>query len=294
MAFAAISRRETTNRIVTSAVVLSFCGPLAHIAASTPAMAAGRESVREAICRLIHTSARDHSVPVDFFTRLIWSESSFRPAAVSPAGAQGIAQFMPATAGERKLKDPFDPEEAIPAAAKFLRELKTKFGNFGLAAAAYNGGPARVARWLGGAGQLYPETRAYVLRVTGRPAEVWASREAAPEAAPENQPRRSCLDVVASLAGGDRGPASSIFAPWGVQLAGNFSRERALASFERARAAVARIVPDEAPMIVGTRLRHRGARPFYRVRIPRQTRAGADALCRRIRAAGGHCVVLPS
>lgn len=250
--------------------------------------------MREAICRLIHTSAREHDVPVDFFTRLIWSESSFRPAAVSPAGAQGVAQFMPGTAGERDLKDPFDPEEAIPAAAKFLRDLKTKFGNFGLAAAAYNGGPARVARWLEGAGPLYSETRAYVLRVTGRPAEVWASPEAAPETAPKSEAGKSCLEVVAALAGGDRSPANSMFAPWGVQLAGNFSRERALSSFQRARAAVARIVPDDAPMIIGTRLRHRGARPFYRVRIPQQTRAGADALCRRIRAAGGHCVVLPS
>ena len=109
-------------------------------------------------------AARSHGVPADrarrgtnrlpaeFLTRLIWRESSFRAGAVSPAGARGIAQFMPGTAQERGLADPFDPEQAIPKAAHLLADLRRRFGNLGIAAAAYNAGPARVGDWLRGGG----------------------------------------------------------------------------------------------------------------------------------------------
>src|SRR5438874_12852076 len=66
-------------------------------AAAEPAM----EPLDHAICRLIENSARANQLPVAFFTRLIWRESSFRAAVISPAGAEGIAQFMPGTARER-------------------------------------------------------------------------------------------------------------------------------------------------------------------------------------------------
>ena len=106
--------------------------------------------------------------------RLIWQESRFRVSAVSPAGAQGIAQFMPATAAERKLKDPFNPRQALWAAAGLLSSLKRRFGNLGLAAAAYNAGPKRVTDWLGDKRRLPEETRDYVKAITGRPASSWA------------------------------------------------------------------------------------------------------------------------
>ena len=102
------------------------------------------ETVEQALCRLIDGSAKAQGLPVPFLTRLIWRESSFRVSVVSPVGAQGVAQFMPGTAQERGLLDPFDPEQAIPHAAHLLADLKRRFGNLGLAAAAYNGGPARV------------------------------------------------------------------------------------------------------------------------------------------------------
>ena len=95
------------------------------------------------LCGIVEASAKAEGLPVAFFTKLIWRESSFRPTAVSPAGAQGVAQFMPGTASERGLVDPFDPASAIPASAKFLDELKRRFGNLGLAAAAYNAGQTR-------------------------------------------------------------------------------------------------------------------------------------------------------
>ena len=141
---------------------------------SEAAPAGGTETIEQALCRLIDGSARKHQLPIDFFTRLIWQESSFRTRVTSPAGAQGVAQFMPGTAAERGLADPFDPEQAIPKAAELLADLARRFGNRGLAAAAYNGGPTRVANWLERGGSLPSETEQYVFRITGRSAQEWA------------------------------------------------------------------------------------------------------------------------
>jgi len=65
------------------------------------------------LCGIVEASAKAEGLPVDFFTRLIWRESAFEPRAVSPAGALGVAQFMPGTANERGLADPFDPMESL-------------------------------------------------------------------------------------------------------------------------------------------------------------------------------------
>jgi hypothetical protein len=133
------------------------------------------------ICEVIEDVAGEFDIPTPLCTRLIWQESRFRNETVSSAGAQGIAQFMPRTADLRGLDDPFDPLQALPASADFLRELVEQFGNFGLAAAAYNGGPTRVRNWLNGRGGLPKETRDYVRLITGRPVEHW--RKAADAAA---------------------------------------------------------------------------------------------------------------
>jgi Transglycosylase SLT domain/SPOR domain len=268
-------------------------------AAAAPA--AQSETVEQALCRLIDSAAKRHKLPVAFFTRLIWQESSFRTGVVSPAGAQGVAQFMPGTARERGLADPFDPEQAIPHSASFLADLRARFGNLGLAAAAYNGGPNRVAGWLEGRGELAAETRSYVIRITGRTVDDWSAEAKAEAAAAPPQPEAatSCLQVTASLR---RGPSrlaapdmpEAPFAPWGVQLAGNFSKALALASFNRARQSYAKVLPDVRPMVIGTRMRSRGLRTYYRIRVPAQTRQAADTLCNRIRSVGGACAVLRS
>lgn len=298
-----------------------LCLLLATAARAAPSDAAG-ETVEQALCRLIEGSARAHALPVPFLTRLIWRESSFKVGVVSPAGAQGVAQFMPGTARERGLLDPFDPEQAIPHAAHLLADLNRQFGNLGLAAAAYNGGPTRVSNWLSGSGGLPSETRAYVYGITGRPAEDWRPGGGVELGAPEGgtagtdkpaekpaearpdkagaavEPPQTCLQVTAALripSRGDRfalgvneGPA----APWGIQLAGNFSKSLALRSFSQARSRYAGVIGEVRPMIVGTRLRSRGTRAFYRVRIPAQSRQAADTLCGRIRTVGGACIVL--
>jgi hypothetical protein len=124
--------------------------------------------------RLAEDAAKANNLPSDYFIRLIAYESGFNRGAVSPAGAEGIAQFMPSTAQDRGLKDPFDPTEALPKSAALLSDLKKQFGNLGLAAAAYNAGSRRVQDWLDGRGHLPQETRRYVYAVTGRAAEDWA------------------------------------------------------------------------------------------------------------------------
>ena len=105
--------------------------------------------LQDSVCLMIEAAGRAHGLPPEFFVRVIWQESRFRPDTVGPRrrngeSAQGIAQFMPSTAAERGLLDPFDPVQALPKAAQFLRELRDQFGSLGLAAAAYNAGPTRV------------------------------------------------------------------------------------------------------------------------------------------------------
>lgn len=91
------------------------------------------------------------------------AESNFNPHAVSPAGAQGIAQFMPGTAAAYNLQNPFDPEAAIDAQAHLMSDLLRQFGALPLALAAYNAGPGAVAPCT--CIPPYPETQAYVARI---------------------------------------------------------------------------------------------------------------------------------
>src|SRR5262245_20226999 len=80
---------------------------------------------------------------------------------------------MPGTARDRGLADPFVPHEALQASAHLLSDLRVRFGNLGLAAAAYNAGPNAVASWLAGNRELPFETQDYVVFITGRPAADW-------------------------------------------------------------------------------------------------------------------------
>src|SRR6266478_7443726 len=131
------------------------------------------------ICQMVASAAAANGLPFEFFARVIWQESRFRSDIVGPITrtgqrAQGIAQFMPMTAAERLLHDPFDPVQALPKSAEFLRELRTQFGNLGLAAAAYNAGPQRVRDWMAGGRTLPNETRNYVAAITGISVDEWA------------------------------------------------------------------------------------------------------------------------
>jgi soluble lytic murein transglycosylase-like protein len=129
------------------------------------------------VCEALASAAADYDLPTPFFIRLIWQESGFNQNAVSPAGAQGVAQFMPAVAQSMQLSDPFNPVAAVRTSAQLLRDLFKQFGNLGLAAAAYNAGPKRVQDWLDKHGKLPQETRDYVTRITGRAPEQWKSQK---------------------------------------------------------------------------------------------------------------------
>jgi soluble lytic murein transglycosylase-like protein len=93
----------------------------------------------------------------------LMAESNFDPGAGSPAGAQGIAQFMPSTAAAYGLRNPYDPVEAIDAQAHLMSDLLRQFGDPSLALAAYNAGPAPVEAC--NCIPDYPETQAYVTRI---------------------------------------------------------------------------------------------------------------------------------
>jgi hypothetical protein len=244
------------------------------------------------LCGILEASAKTEGLPVGYFTKLIWRESSFRPDAVSPAGAQGVAQFMPGTASARGLADPFDPAAAIPASAKYLAELVHKFGNLGLAAAAYNAGETAVDKWLDDKGQLPFETQDYVLALTGHAADEWRTPTPPQLAAPEGP---SCESLIASLRTTPASPiVSGWFAPWGVQIAASFSRASAMRAFVRVQHNFYSIVGGGNPFVLGSVVRSRGFRPFYRVRLPAQNRPEAEKICARLEAAGGACVVLRS
>jgi soluble lytic murein transglycosylase-like protein len=96
------------------------------------------------LCSAAASVARANNLPIAFFTNLIQQESGFKPTAISRAGAQGIAQFMPRVATWLGLADPLAPITAVHASGNYLQSLLTQFGNVGPAAAAYNAGPRRV------------------------------------------------------------------------------------------------------------------------------------------------------
>ena len=142
------------------------------------------------VCEALASAAQNNDLPTPFLIRLIWQESGFNQNAVSPVGAQGVAQFMPETAARRGLLDPFNPLQAVRASARFLRDLVAQFGNLGYAAAAYNAGPGRVQAWLNKRANLPAETRNYVERITGLKPEQWKGRTAAAQV--KVPPRAPC------------------------------------------------------------------------------------------------------
>ncbi len=113
----------------------------------------------------IAAAAQRWNVSAALLAAQLYAESGFNPSAVSPAGAQGIAQFMPGTARSLGLTDPFDATKAIDAQAHLMRDLLRRFGSVPLALAAYNAGPGAVSAC--GCVPPYPETQAYVTRILG-------------------------------------------------------------------------------------------------------------------------------
>lgn len=244
------------------------------------------------LCEVLATVATSNELPVDFFTRLIWQESRFKPDAISPKGAQGIAQFMPATARWTGLENPFDPLEAITKSGELLRGLHHEFGNLGLAAAAYNAGSGRVHDWLGGRRTLPRETRAYVRIVTGRSADEWAGGQTEPVETPSLEGMRCNLPATTLLAPKpDASPAKTeTVKPWGVEVVGGPTPAKALVRYREWQPKYAGIVADREPHVVIRGII--GDSGAARVRIGEDSRTAADKLCTALRSAGAYCDVM--
>ena len=264
-------------------------------AAQQPASA---PSVAGELCPTLEQAAGENGLPFDFFVRVIWQESRFNALAVSPKGAQGIAQFMPTTADWRGLSTPFDVSAALKASASYLRDLQTRFGNLGLAAAAYNTGPQRVQDWLSACGRLPKETRHYVQIVTGHSAEEWTGGTTrANLELPEPMPCREVPKVgfrtaAKSDSGIKKAAANTSFQVtpgWGVQLIGSPSQASALASFQQLQKSYKRLLESRQPLVIQSKVGTSGS--WYRVRVATDSRADAERLCSGLRAAGGTCLV---
>ena len=276
----------------------------ANAQADTTPPAAGEEQAASApsviaeVCPTLEQAAAENGLPVDFFVRVIWQESRFNALAVSPKGAQGIAQFMPRTADWRGLGNPFDVIAALKTSASYLRDLRDRFGNLGLAAAAYNAGPQRVQDWLLARSGLPKETRRYVQIVTGHRAEEWSAGPAQVSLAlPEPVP---CRDVAKSMKypavpKADNGPEKALRSgspqnkpAWGVQLVGSPSQASALASFQQLQRSYKSLLEARHPLVIQSRVGTNGF--WYRVRVATETRTEADNLCSGLRAAGASCL----
>jgi hypothetical protein len=254
---------------------------------STPATA-------DDICRAVEEGAAENGLPVEFFARVIWQESRFNARAVSRAGAQGIAQFMPRTADWHGLADPFDPIESLRHSASYLRDLRNRFGNLGLAAAGYNAGPGRVSEWLAGRRTLPRETRNYVAIITGWTADEWASPsppQTADTTIPQGVPCTRLANLI--LAPKEEAQRIATYVPrWGAQLTSNWSESRAWETYRALQKQFAALIGDREPIVLHSRLPGMGSATRFIIRIADDNRAYLEKLCARLIAAGGACVVL--
>jgi hypothetical protein len=243
----------------------------------------------DTICSALAAAAAENELPADFFARLIWQESRFDPAAVSRAGAQGVAQFMPRTANWRGLQNPFEPLEAIAESAKLLRDLRREFGNLGLAAAAYNAGSGRVRDWLAGRRALPQETIAYVRIVTGYAPEQWVGPSAGTGEMQSQKPV-PCREIAGLVARTPR-PASKPTPVWGVDVVGGPTDETAFAAYRRLEQKYASLLSGRQAYVVHYGL-GRGNMGWAHVHVGADDRAGAAKLCADLRGAGiSYCEV---
>lgn len=245
------------------------------------------------VCTTIERAATDNRLDPNFLARLLWKESLFEPAAVSPAGALGIAQFMPGTARIRKLDDPFNPAKAIHASAAYLAFLANGLGNIGLAAVAYNGGEARAARFFNGGEVLPYETQDYVQAITGH--NAWKWRDDPPEKVDLRldtaKPfREACISLAGNRTLKEFGTKARAW-PWGVILASHPKQSGA-------QAQVSRLNRQLRPILGGKRIDYvrksltGSKRRVYTAQVGYSSRGDAFAFCNRLKSLGGRCIVL--
>jgi hypothetical protein len=270
---------------------------LLALALALPAEAAtkpDRKAFAATICAAIDKASTANDLDRVFLTRLLWKESLFDPNAVSPKGAQGLAQFMPETAERRNLVDPFDPVAAIGASAAFLADLKKDFGNIGLAAAAYNAGEKRISRWLEGTSNLPGETEDYVAYITGKIADEWKDKTAdyaMPALGKSGDFTNQCIALASREVNPTSGVSRGKSQPWGALLAADFNEGRALGMFKRLKLRFPQVLDGAQPFVIRKRNLSRGTRKMAFVMVGAKTREAAQELCATYTAAGLPCVV---
>jgi hypothetical protein len=245
---------------VRSAIV---CGLLA----ATGAAHAGTETRAEfasKICVAAELEAKANNIDPAFFARLLWRESLFDPNVVSYKGA-------------------------------FLSDLRSQFGNLGLAAAAYNAGEQRVLNWQNGKGSMPLETQDYVAFVTGKDVEEWKVSTAS-FPIPAIGKGEKFLDDCTSLASrkiklSEPGIASAPRKPWGALIAANFSERTALSMYQRLKLRFPKLIAERQPMITRKKNLSRGTRRIVLVMLGEATAKDAQATCQSLNAVGAPCVV---
>ncbi|WP_083957639.1 lytic transglycosylase domain-containing protein [Tateyamaria omphalii] len=246
------------------------------------------------ICQHIEDASRRHLLDAGFFARLLWQESRFDANALSPAGAQGIAQFMPGTAKLRGFSDSYNPAEAMERSAQYLAELQRRYGNAGLAAVAYNGGERRADGFMEGGG-LARETINYVQIITGLTAEEW--RDAPPEAhdfaLEADRPfMPACLAMARSRKVSKiKGiPGKPTLPKWGAQI-GFGSTKAAAETKAREVAQSCSALSDAKVDILFVRNRVRGRPGYHMARVSGNDRVAVSRICQAVRAQGCPCAV---
>ena len=276
-------------------LLLPLAAEAEGVAPAFPKTGGERKTFAATICGEMSARALEHALPEAFMARLIWKESLFDPGAVSPKGAQGLAQFMPGTAKLRGLADPFDPILALAASASYLAELRRTFGNLGRAAAAYNAGEERVRKWLAGNSGLPYETQDYVLSITGRSHDDWKAGNAnfpIPAIGKNGTFAEQCQSLVMrELSPQQVAGKRANWKPWGVVLSGGFSEARAVTAFRVIRNRYGNLLKNEEPLVLRKRNLSMGRRKMVRVMVGRGSRKEAQALCGQLTKLGGACLV---
>ena len=249
------------------------------------------------VCTAIERAATHHKLDPHFFARLLWKESLFEPGAISPVGAQGIAQFMPGTARIVGLHDPFNPAEAIQVSASYLSRLSRFYGSIGLAAVAYNGGEGRADGFMRSGGTLPYETQDYVQSITGF--NAWKWREDPPK--PEEVDLRldgdkpffdACIEMAGTgkLRDFSTEPRDPVL-PWGVILASHPTKGGAQGQVTRLNRALRPLLAGKNVTYVRRSLRV-GARRVYTAQVGWNSRGAANKFCQQARMVGVNCIVL--
>ena len=180
------------------------------------------------IQQIARREAKRQGVPVNLVLAVIRQESGGRPDAVSPAGAQGVMQLMPATAKALGVRDTSDPAQNIRGGVKYLRQQYDRFKSWKLALAAYNAGPGNVEKH--GGVPPFPETRGYVKAVLAAAGDLGA-------AAPRDTDSGSMTAARPPAANGTPDLADAVFANLTSMSQGRFDPVDALTGISFAAAA---------------------------------------------------------